>query len=131
LALAEVEKQKSKAATEAAEMAQRLADMEVQRRMNAELRARQESEERMKAMDALAHGIFKYRIYTIEEIEAATDDFRNSLKIGEGGYGPVFKGVLDHTVVAIKVLRPDMPQGQKQFQQEVVIYFFVFGRNSV
>ncbi|KAK4591163.1 hypothetical protein RGQ29_021383 [Quercus rubra] len=121
LALAEVEKQKSKAATEAAEMAQRLADMEVQRRVNAELRARQESEERMKAMDALAHGIFKYRIYTIEEIEAATDDFRNSLKIGEGGYGPVFKGVLDHTVVAIKVLRPDMPQGQKQFQQEVEV----------
>ncbi|XP_030972337.1 U-box domain-containing protein 52-like isoform X2 [Quercus lobata] len=131
LALAEVEKQKSKAATEAAEMAQRLADMEVQRRMNAELRARQESEERMKAMDALAHGIFKYRIYTIEEIEAATDDFRNSLKIGEGGYGPVFKGVLDHTVVAIKVLRPDMPQGQKQFQQEVEVLSCIRHPNMV
>ncbi|KAM3747273.1 hypothetical protein ACB098_05G022800 [Castanea mollissima] len=131
LALAEVEKQKSKAATEAAEMAQRLADMEVQRRVNAEMRARQESEERMKAMDALAHGIFKYRIYTIEEIEAATDDFRNSLKIGEGGYGPVFKGVLDHTVVAIKVLRPDMPQGQKQFQQEVEVLSCIRHPNMV
>ncbi|GJS64265.1 U-box domain-containing protein 35-like protein isoform X2 [Tanacetum coccineum] len=41
--------------------------------------------------------------------------------IGEGGYGAVFKAKLDHTPVAIKVLRPDAKQGKQQFQQEVDI----------
>ncbi|KAE8698454.1 hypothetical protein F3Y22_tig00110597pilonHSYRG00236 [Hibiscus syriacus] len=55
---------------------------------------------------------FRYRKYTIEEIEAATEFFSEALKIGEGGYGPVYKGHLDHTPVAIKVLRPDAAQGR-------------------
>ncbi|GAB2215826.1 hypothetical protein Droror1_Dr00020229, partial [Drosera rotundifolia] len=57
-------------------------------------------------------------IEEIEEIEIATHYFSESLKIGEGGYGPVYKCTLDHTQVAIKVLRPDAAQGQSQFQQE-------------
>nr|WIL59792.1 nodulation protein [Melilotus officinalis] len=59
--------------------------------------------------------------YTLEEIETATQNFSLSMKIGEGGYGPVFKGQLDHTHVAIKILRPDANQGRKQFLQEVEI----------
>ena len=62
-----------------------------------------------------------YRRYTIEEIEEATQYFSKSLKVGEGGYGPVFKCHLDHTPVAVKVLRPDAAQGRSQFQQEVWI----------
>lgn len=61
----------------------------------------------------------RYRRYTIEEIEIATNNFSSALKIGEGGYGPVYKCTLDHTLVAIKVLRPDAAQGESQFQQEV------------
>lgn len=61
----------------------------------------------------------RYRRYTIDEIEEATEHFSESRKIGEGGYGPVFKCFLDHTVVAVKVLRPDAAQGREQFQQEV------------
>ncbi|CDP04352.1 unnamed protein product [Coffea canephora] len=64
---------------------------------------------------------FRYRRYTIEEIEAATDNFSESHKIGEGGYGPVFKCYLDHTAVAVKILRPDATQGRSQFQQEVEV----------
>ncbi|KAK3011037.1 hypothetical protein RJ639_012658 [Escallonia herrerae] len=63
----------------------------------------------------------RYRKYTIDEIETATEHFSESLKIGEGGYGPVYKGKIDHTRVAIKVLRPDAAQGRKQFQQEVEV----------
>ncbi|GJY07293.1 U-box domain-containing protein 35-like protein isoform X2 [Tanacetum coccineum] len=62
-----------------------------------------------------------YRKYTIEEIKEGTNNFDPSLKIGEGGYDPVFKAKLDHTPVAIKVLRPDAKQGKQQFQQEVDI----------
>ncbi|XP_076901898.1 U-box domain-containing protein 52-like [Bidens hawaiensis] len=64
---------------------------------------------------------YRYRRYTIDDIEKATDFFKNSKKVGEGGYGPVFKGVLDNTPVAIKVLRPGAAQGRSQFQQEVEV----------
>ncbi|KAL1532197.1 U-box domain-containing protein 34-like [Salvia divinorum] len=63
----------------------------------------------------------RYRKYSIEEIELATDCFHESRKIGEGGYGPVYKCSLDHTPVAVKVLRPDAAQGRSQFQQEVEV----------
>lgn len=119
LAIAEMEKAKCKAAMEAATMAQKLAEKEAQRRKQAEKAAKREAEEKNRALTVLAHNDVRYRKYTIEEIEEATDKFSDSLKIGEGGYGPVYKGKLDHTPVAIKVLRPDAAQGRKQFQQEV------------
>ncbi|KAF8025771.1 hypothetical protein BT93_F2568 [Corymbia citriodora subsp. variegata] len=80
-----------------------------------------ESGMRKRAIDALAQENVRYRKYTIEEIEEATDYFSNSLKIGEGGYGPVYKACLDHTPVAIKVLRPDVSQGLQQFKREVEV----------
>ncbi|XP_051130935.1 U-box domain-containing protein 52-like isoform X2 [Andrographis paniculata] len=63
----------------------------------------------------------RYKRYTIEEIEEATEFFSESRKIGEGGYGPVYKCYLDHTRVAVKVLRPDAAQGRSQFQREVEV----------
>ncbi|GAU28160.1 hypothetical protein TSUD_313190, partial [Trifolium subterraneum] len=94
LAIAEKEREKSKAAIEAAEAQKRIAELEAQKRLKAEMKALKEAEEKRKVMDAL------------------------SLKIGEGGYGPVFKCLLDHTPVAVKVLRPDAAQGRSQFQRE-------------
>lgn len=119
LAIAEKEKAKCRVAVEKAEVAQRIAELESQKRINAEMKAQKESEEKMKALDALAQTDVRYRKYTIEEIEAATEFFAESRKIGEGGYGPVFRCHLDHTPVAVKVLRPDAAQGRSQFQQEV------------
>lgn len=120
LALAEKEKAKCKAAIEAAEAAQRIAELEAQKRMNAEMKAHRESEERKRAQDTAVQTDLRYRKYTIEEIETATVDFAEARKIGEGGYGPVYRGELDHTAVAIKVLRPDAAQGRSQFQREVI-----------
>ncbi|OMO61929.1 hypothetical protein CCACVL1_23149 [Corchorus capsularis] len=131
LAIAEKEKAKSKAAIEAAEAAQRIAQLEAQKRVSAEMKALKESEEKRKALDALAHSDFRYRKYTIEEIEAATEFFSQHLKIGEGGYGPVYNGRLDHTPVAIKVLRPDAAQGRSQFQQEVEVLSCIRHPNMV
>ncbi|XP_068345633.1 U-box domain-containing protein 35-like isoform X2 [Pyrus communis] len=121
LAIVEMEKAKCKAAIEAAEASQKLAEMEAQRRRQAEMKAKKEAEEKNRALNALAHNDLRYRKYTIEEIEEATENFEPANKIGEGGYGPVYKGKLDHTLVAIKVLRPDAAQGRKQFQQEVEV----------
>ncbi|XP_024628597.1 U-box domain-containing protein 35 [Medicago truncatula] len=121
LALAEVETQKAKAALEAAEMSQRLAEIETQKRKLAELKVKHEKEQRIRTLQEVVYNSIPYRRYDIKEIQVATNGFDNALKIGEGGYGPVFKGVLDHTIVAIKVLKPDLAHGERQFQQEVLI----------
>lgn len=68
---------------------------------------------------SVSNNFVRYRKYTIEDIEEATANLSEAYKIGEGGYGPVFKCYLDHTAVAVKVLRPDATQGRSQFQQEV------------
>ena len=119
LAIAEKEKARSKAAIEAAEAQKRIAELEAQKRLSAEMKALKEAEEKKKALDALSNVDVRYRRYNIEEIEAATQFFADSLKIGEGGYGPVYRCLLDHTPVAVKVLRPDAAQGRSQFQREV------------
>ena len=119
LSLAEKEKAKCKVAIEAAQAAQRIAELEAQRRMNVEMKTSKETDEKKMAISSLGHDL-RYRKYTIEEIETATEFFSSSRKIGEGGYGPVYMCSLDHTLVAIKVLRPDAAQGQSQFQQEVL-----------
>ncbi|KAF8033634.1 hypothetical protein BT93_C0037 [Corymbia citriodora subsp. variegata] len=131
LALAEKEKQKCMAAIQAAEQAQKIAEREAEKRIYAEKKALKEAEERKKILNSMAHNDIRYRKYTIEEIEAATEDFSQSRKIGEGGYGPVYKCFLDHTSVAVKVLRPDAAQGQAQFQQEVEVLSCIRHPNMV
>lgn len=126
LALVEREKAKAKAAIEAAEASQRIAELEAQKRIHAEMKVLKETEEKKRAQDALSHTDLRYRKYTIDEIEVATEYFAEARKIGEGGYGPVYKCYLDHTQVAIKVLRPDAAQGRSQFQQEVWNFLLKF-----
>lgn len=124
--LAEVEKEKSKAATQAALMTQKLAELETQKKRKiAEMKARNEEEEKKKAIELFERSNICYRRYSIQDIETATDHFNESNKIGEGGYGPVYQALLDHTSVAIKILRPDRSHGHRQFQQEVLIFNFL------
>ncbi|KAL3844341.1 hypothetical protein ACJIZ3_001744 [Penstemon smallii] len=123
IAMAEKEKAKSRAAIEHAEAARRIAELEAQKRINAEMKALKESHEKNK--------VLSYRKYTIDEIEVATEYFAPSRKIGEGGYGPVYKCYLDHTPAAVKVLRPDATQGRSQFQQEVEILSCIRHPNMV
>ncbi|KAK4762039.1 hypothetical protein SAY87_029923 [Trapa incisa] len=131
LELAEREKAKCKAALEAAEAAQKIAEREAQKRITAERKALKEAEERKKMMSSFGQVDRRYRKYTIEEIEAATENFSAARKIGEGGYGPVYKCCLDHTPVAIKVLRPDAAQGLSQFQQEIEVLSCIRHPNMV
>ncbi|KAK4427363.1 U-box domain-containing protein 52 [Sesamum alatum] len=121
LAIVEREKLKCKAAVEVAYKAQRIAELESEKRKQAEMKYKKEAEEKQKVIDAFAYSEIRYRRYTMDEIAVATNYFSSSEKVGEGGYGPVFKATLDHTPVAIKVLRPDMSQGEKQFHREVEV----------
>ncbi|KAH0456311.1 hypothetical protein IEQ34_014218 [Dendrobium chrysotoxum] len=59
--------------------------------------------------------------FSTSELGKATNNFHPSQKIAEGGYGPVYRGVLRHTPVAIKVLNPQSRQGPCEFQQEMLV----------
>ncbi|KAK8633357.1 hypothetical protein V6N13_014203 [Hibiscus sabdariffa] len=52
--------------------------------------------------------------FSLRQIKAATNDFHASNKIGEGGFGPVYKGTLpDGTVIAVKQLSARSKQGNR------------------
>uniref|UniRef100_A0A7N0REY2 non-specific serine/threonine protein kinase n=1 Tax=Kalanchoe fedtschenkoi TaxID=63787 RepID=A0A7N0REY2_KALFE len=59
-------------------------------------------------------------LFTLKQIKAATDNFDPANKIGEGGFGAVFKGVLtDGTVIAVKQLSAKSTQGNREFLNEI------------
>ncbi|KAE9467825.1 hypothetical protein C3L33_00266, partial [Rhododendron williamsianum] len=66
------------------------------------------------------------RVFTFAELRIATNNFNKLLRIGEGGFGSVYKGSIrppngeaDPTVVAIKKLNKNSLQGHKQWLAEV------------
>ncbi|KAK9743010.1 hypothetical protein RND81_03G211100 [Saponaria officinalis] len=60
-----------------------------------------------------------FSVFSFPDLEKATNYFDPNLKIGEGGYGSIYKGFLRHTEVAIKILNPNSMQGPQEFDQEV------------
>ncbi|GAB2267305.1 hypothetical protein Dimus_002291 [Dionaea muscipula] len=60
------------------------------------------------------------RWYSFKELETATRGFSVDNVVGEGGYGIVYRGVLDDgSVVAIKSLLNNKGQAEKEFKVEV------------
>ncbi|XAR56434.1 Non-specific serine/threonine protein kinase [Bertholletia excelsa] len=58
--------------------------------------------------------------FTLRQIKAATDNFDPAKKIGEGGFGPVYKGVLSNgSVIAVKQLSSKSKQGNREFVNEI------------
>ncbi|KAM7489225.1 hypothetical protein LguiB_026709 [Lonicera macranthoides] len=57
------------------------------------------------------------RRFTFAEIRVATCNFSQGFVICKGGFGKVFKGIIDNgaTTVAIKRLDPMSKQGGKEF----------------
>ncbi|XP_031247995.1 probable LRR receptor-like serine/threonine-protein kinase At1g07650 isoform X2 [Pistacia vera] len=59
-------------------------------------------------------------IYTLRQIKVATKNFDAANKVGEGGFGSVYKGVLsDGTVIAVKQLSSKSKQGNREFINEI------------
>ncbi|KAI4332446.1 hypothetical protein L6164_017355 [Bauhinia variegata] len=59
-------------------------------------------------------------MFSLKKIRVATNDFSPANKIGEGGFGPVYKGQLsDGTMVAIKQLSSKSRQGNREFLNEI------------
>ncbi|OVA08435.1 Protein kinase domain [Macleaya cordata] len=72
------------------------------------------------------------KTFSAGEIEKATDNFHASRILGEGGFGRVYRGILDDgTQVAVKVLKRDDQQGGREFLAEVEMLSRLHHRNLV
>ncbi|KAL3522058.1 hypothetical protein ACH5RR_014892 [Cinchona calisaya] len=70
--------------------------------------------------------------YNLSEIRAATDNFAIGNKIGEGGFGPVFKGTLPNgQEIAVKRLSRTSAQGAEEFKNEIALVANLQHRNLV
>lgn len=70
--------------------------------------------------------------FTYEELESATDRFKNENKIGEGAFGEVFKGSLANgTEIAVKCLKLGSQHGEDSFYTEIDTYGRVHHRHVV
>ncbi|KAJ9553674.1 hypothetical protein OSB04_017719 [Centaurea solstitialis] len=71
-------------------------------------------------------------VFSLDKIAAATDNFSVSNKIGEGGFGPVYKGLLeDDREIAVKRLSETSQQGFDEFKNEVICIAKLQHRNLV
>ncbi|XP_065879543.1 cysteine-rich receptor-like protein kinase 29 [Euphorbia lathyris] len=67
-----------------------------------------------------------------ETIRLSTDDFSEENKLGEGGFGSVYKGILgDGECIAVKRLSSHSKQGELEFKTEVLVMAKLHHRNLV
>ncbi|KAK6157118.1 hypothetical protein DH2020_011366 [Rehmannia glutinosa] len=70
--------------------------------------------------------------FKLSEILKATDQFSISNKLGEGGFGPVYKGTLeDGEEIAVKRLSKTSAQGVDELKNEVILIAKLQHRNLV
>ncbi|CAL0335196.1 unnamed protein product [Lupinus luteus] len=72
------------------------------------------------------------KTFTRNDIEKATNNFDPSRILGEGGFGLVYKGILnDGRNVAVKILKRDDQRGGREFLAEVEMLSRLHHRNLV
>ncbi|KAK2978974.1 hypothetical protein RJ640_017538 [Escallonia rubra] len=72
------------------------------------------------------------KFFDLETIITATDDFSAAKKIGQGGFGPVYKGQLSNgQQIAIKILSKNSGQGTAEFKNEALLIAKLQHRNLV
>ncbi|CAA3024062.1 serine threonine- kinase [Olea europaea subsp. europaea] len=77
-------------------------------------------------------GVHNVVLYSYKELRRATNDFSPTNKIGEGGFGSVYKGkIWNEKMAAIKVLSPGSTQGVKEFLTEIQVISDVQHENLV
>ncbi|XP_052301292.1 G-type lectin S-receptor-like serine/threonine-protein kinase RKS1 isoform X23 [Populus trichocarpa] len=70
--------------------------------------------------------------FKLSTITAATNDFAPANKLGQGGFGSVYKGLLPNGMeVAIKRLSRSSRQGTEEFKNEVMVIAMLQHRNLV
>lgn len=70
------------------------------------------------------------KIFTVQALAYATNNFEN--KLGQGGFGPVFKGKLDDgREIAVKKLSQTSKQGKREFTNEAKLLACIQHKNVV
>ncbi|XP_076923105.1 G-type lectin S-receptor-like serine/threonine-protein kinase At4g27290 [Bidens hawaiensis] len=71
-------------------------------------------------------------LFDLSTLLKATNNFSTNNKLGEGGFGPVYKGVLeDRQEIAVKRLSKTSTQGLHEFKNEVLLISKLQHRNLV
>ncbi|KAL6609733.1 hypothetical protein ACP70R_039702 [Stipagrostis hirtigluma subsp. patula] len=71
-------------------------------------------------------------LYDLNTLRAATDNFSEENKLGEGGFGPVYKGTLQNgQEIAVKRLAVTSQQGQVEMKNEVMLVAKLQHKNLV
>ncbi|KAI7753576.1 hypothetical protein M8C21_021410 [Ambrosia artemisiifolia] len=77
-------------------------------------------------------GSAEVSLFSLSTISKATNDFSVDNKLGEGGFGPVYKGVLEEgQEIAVKRLSKSSRQGLDEFENEVICIAKLQHRNLV
>ncbi|KAK1415622.1 hypothetical protein QVD17_31405 [Tagetes erecta] len=77
-------------------------------------------------------GSAEVQLFSLSEISRATNGFSVDNKLGEGGFGQVYKGVLEEgQVIAVKRLSKSSGQGLVEFENEVICIARLQHRNLV
>ncbi|KAH6836400.1 hypothetical protein C2S53_015494 [Perilla frutescens var. hirtella] len=75
---------------------------------------------------------FDLPLFSLATIAAATKNFSDENMIGEGGFGPVYKGELSpEQVIAVKRMSRSSGQGPEEFKNEVILIAKLQHRNLV
>ncbi|TYH17280.1 hypothetical protein ES288_A05G180000v1 [Gossypium darwinii] len=70
--------------------------------------------------------------FNLATIQAATNNFSRENKLGEGGFGPVYKGEMPNgKEIAVKRLSINSKQGLEEFKNEVKLIFKLQHKNLV
>ncbi|KAI9122183.1 hypothetical protein K1719_006872 [Acacia pycnantha] len=81
--------------------------------------------------DQIQHSSMAPKKFRLGEIRKATGRFSPQNKLGEGGFGTVYKGFLRGKEVAVKRVSKDSRQGKQEFVAEVTIIGSLHHRNLV
>uniref|UniRef100_A0A0E0LLT8 Uncharacterized protein n=1 Tax=Oryza punctata TaxID=4537 RepID=A0A0E0LLT8_ORYPU len=73
----------------------------------------------------------KSTLLSLASLQVATDNFHESKKIGEGGFGAVYKGILNGQEVAVKRMTKGSNQGLEELKNELVLVAKLHHRNLV
>ncbi|PUZ40542.1 hypothetical protein GQ55_9G432000 [Panicum hallii var. hallii] len=73
----------------------------------------------------------EFVLFRFDDVVAATCNFSEAYKIGQGGFGKVYMGMLGGQEVAIKRLSKNSEQGNEEFRNEVILIAKLQHRNLV
>lgn len=80
----------------------------------------------------MAPSILTVKTFSLSELEKATDKFSSKRILGEGGFGRVYRGIMEDGIeAAVKLLTRDNQNGDREFIAEVEMLSRLHHRNLV